>query len=223
MSKMRSRYTAFVLLALTVAVTASLADHVFSKANSARAADVNGARIVPLSSAAIPTEGRTALENFAARSGISAANLLEVGRSPAKEPYRSTVIGVDAAGNVSAAIASREIVTNFARASELFKTSPLVAVTSTLGTTTDLKEVGLTVIANSRIARVAVDDADGSTHDMTLIPWPAGSYSSASTVSSEQSHFPVSVRGYDETGQLLIKKDVVANPLCPPSSPNCID
>jgi len=218
-----ARHVRILIAALSVIGIATVGAYAVGSSTSASAAGSARALGVPFGAASIPSPARRAVEDFATSAQVASSSLLEVGRSPSDQPYRATIVGYDHAGTVHAAIATDAAVTNFARASQLFRAGPVVALTSSSGTTTEVREVGLTVLIESPVTRVDVVSESGTIRALDVVWWPRGDYASGSSVATERSLFPTQVLGYDVAGNLIAKRDVGVSPLCPAVDPKCIE
>jgi hypothetical protein len=91
------------------------------------------------------------------------------------------------------------------------------------GPSTDVRSVGLVGVVRSDIARVTIEQRDGTNTDVDLARAPAGNLRFFATYSEVPSSFPAVVRAFAESGALIDEYRSGAKPLCKPSNPGCLD
>ena len=89
----------------------------------------------------------------------------------------------------------------------------MVVLEGTVGTPTELEEVGISIVVDSSVSRVDVESADGTTSPVVLTPWPNTPYASASISATVSSDFPKIVRAYNAAGVLVKEHDVDLTPV----------
>lgn len=135
---------------------------------------------------------------------------------------RSIVIGRSRSGAPEAAIVDVDGHSSFMRPAEIFQGSPLAVFSSQAGTATMVRAASIAVFVRPEVARVTVETAGGTTHDVSPIEWPTGGFASFTEVAQDPNRFPRAVRAYAANGTLLAAQETRIGPMCSPSRASCV-
>jgi hypothetical protein len=174
----------------------------------AHASGLKPAPFRPLSSVVLPPRAAQAIDTVAAQAGVASSDVSEAGATAADQPYRATLVAGDRAGRTLVAFVSTYSVTSFRPAGRLFSDGPLAVLEGTRGTPTELREVGISIVVKSSVARVDVRRLDGSTTTVPLTQWVGAPYASASLTATSRGEFPTAVSAFDQAGRLVDRQNV---------------
>lgn len=205
--------------ALSFALLSSLFDSSTPR-GQAQAPTVKRSAPRPLAAVKAPAVVLNGLVSQAKRAEV--AGLATVGSAGDLGFARSIVIGRSHSGAPEAAIVDSDGHSSFMTPAQIFDHSPLAVFSSQAGTATTVRAASIAVFLRPEVARVTVEDAGGSTHDASVVAWPAGGYASFTEVALDPSRFPRLVRAYAANGALLATQETRIGPMCSPSESSCV-
>jgi hypothetical protein len=205
--------------ALSFALLSSLADSSTPR-GQAQAPTMKRSTTRPLTAVKAPSMVLNGLISQAKRAEV--ADLATAGAAGDLAFGRSIVIGRSRSGAPEAAIVDSDGHSSFMTPAQIFDHSPLAVFSSQAGTATTVRAASIAVFLRPEVARVAVEDADGSRHDASAIMWPTGGYASFTEVAQDPSRFPRLVRAYAANGTLLATQETRIGPMCSPSEASCV-
>jgi len=190
--------------------------------NPGRSAASPVRQATPLSQANVTRSLRSSIRQVALKDGVDPASVVELGGSGTGRQHHAVLAGTDESGATVLAFLDGFGQSEFVSGSRFANASNPMFVSDTVsGPSTQARIVGITGIATTEVARVAVRLANGTTLTLPVDQAPGIAYEGFSYVSSDAATFPATVTAYDTSGHVAAQHKVDATALCRSSQPDC--
>jgi hypothetical protein len=203
-----------VAAALTLAAAGSLAAVLLVLLSPGAASAKASSSVRPLAAADVPPVFKKGIAASARRVGASPSELVEVAAEADSSAGAGLVVGHNASGDVVSLFTPYNF-TSFSSPVVLLRGRSIAAYAAIQpGPDGNTGHVQLGGVASPRVARAALDLADGSTVDAELVHAGRGPFAFFTYASDSKPTFPVAVRAYDgrgtEVGSYDLRPDIVA-------------
>jgi hypothetical protein len=208
----RRRLLVLVGVAALVALSAAAVVVLTSGSASARAEST----VQPLADAPVPAVFKDGIRASARAAGASASDLLEVAAVGDRSGRSGLVLGHGSSGELVSLFTPYNF-TSFASPQRLLRGRSIAVFASiqpdAVGET---GHVQLTGVASPRVARAALELADGSSLDVELVRAGRGGHAFFTYVTDRKPLFPRLIRAYDAVGVEIQEDDLRAD-IVPPT------